>query len=369
MAKRILFIEPVVAHYRRDTFRKVFSDSRYRFALLAGNTYCNIRPDNTLPFVILSDYITWKIGAHRFYWLKGALKHVRRLNPDAIVCSGIDFHMIHTLAVYGWARLFRKKFFWWSHATTGNQGRFGKALRGLIYRHCCGVLAYSNRGQEMLLAMGMSRERVTVVKNALNHDDYGFDFSYSRNKGSGNGVHFLFSGRITREKRVDLLVEALAILRRTKPDLLFDCTILGGGEVERLVNLASELNIQERIRFVGPQYGNEAAAFFAQADIFLYPGGIGLSLVHALSFGLPVITTDCTDLHGPEIELLIPGINGDFFNGSAEHLAQRALQWKERLDTSADRVRENCRNSVIREGYLPESVADSIIRFLSERIS
>ena len=65
------------------------------------------------------------------------------------------------------------------------------------------------------------------------------------------------------------------------------------------------------MRFLGAVYDEMALApWFLSADAFCYPANIGLSLLHAFGYGLPVITTDRNELQNPEIEALEPGRNG-----------------------------------------------------------
>ena len=47
--------------------------------------------------------------------------------------------------------------------------------------------------------------------------------------------------------------------------------------------------------------------------MFLYPGPIGLSVLHAFSYGLPIITNDNYNLHGPEFSTFINNKHGLLF--------------------------------------------------------
>jgi glycosyltransferase involved in cell wall biosynthesis len=59
------------------------------------------------------------------------------------------------------------------------------------------------------------------------------------------------------------------------------------------------------------------------SDVFCYPANIGLSILHAFGYGLPVVTGDDLASHNPEIEALVPGVNGlTFRHGDSASLAQ-----------------------------------------------
>src|SRR5205085_9067419 len=52
------------------------------------------------------------------------------------------------------------------------------------------------------------------------------------------------------------------------------------------------------------------APWFLSSSCFVYPGSIGLSLLHAFGYGLPVITHADRRRHGPEIAALVHEWNG-----------------------------------------------------------
>ena len=53
--------------------------------------------------------------------------------------------------------------------------------------------------------------------------------------------------------------------------------------------------------------------FFYNASVCVSPGNVGLTAIHALSFGCPVITHNQFPYQNPEFEAIKPGITGDFF--------------------------------------------------------
>ena len=85
------------------------------------------------------------------------------------------------------------------------------------------------------------------------------------------------------------------------------------GDGEDLINVkkyAKNLKIEKNVIFAGAIYEEiNLAPYFLISDIFLYPGYIGLSLVHAQWYGLPVITHNNHLRHAPEFSLLIDNFN------------------------------------------------------------
>ena len=87
--------------------------------------------------------------------------------------------------------------------------------------------------------------------------------------------------------------------------------------------------------------------------------------MHALSFGLPVITNNNKSAHFPEFELLQQGINGDLFqDNSVEDLANKIIEWKNKVKDSKDKYINNCIGRIKQMEYLPDTMGEKIIRFL-----
>jgi glycosyltransferase involved in cell wall biosynthesis len=112
--------------------------------------------------------------------------------------------------------------------------------------------------------------------------------------------------RISPEKGQDLLLDALLEWERRSdfpqtPLWLFVCGdaafMQGQRFLEKLKRLAGRLK-RVRVVFPGHVTGPRKAAFFALADVFVFPSryeSYGLTLLEALAHGLPAV---CLDHHG-----------------------------------------------------------------------
>jgi glycosyltransferase involved in cell wall biosynthesis len=136
----------------------------------------------------------------------------------------------------------------------------------------------------------------------------------------GDALVLLTLSRISPEKGQDLLLEALLEWERLagfpeRPLWLFVCGdaayMRGARFRERLLALARRL-VKTRVVFPGHVTGLRKQAFFALADLYVFPSrheSYGLTLVEALRAGLPAV---CLDHHGarevmrPECGLLVP---------------------------------------------------------------
>jgi glycosyltransferase involved in cell wall biosynthesis len=109
---------------------------------------------------------------------------------------------------------------------------------------------------------------------------------------SNDVAQLLFVGRLLREKGLFELVEALADANAGSPA---DLSIVGEGPVhEQLAAEVLRLRLDERVTFRGYLHGDELAAAYRAADIFVLPSwseGFPTVIAEAMGHGLPVITT------------------------------------------------------------------------------
>ncbi|MEL7163626.1 MAG: glycosyltransferase [Bacteroidota bacterium] len=164
----------------------------------------------------------------------------------------------------------------------------------------------------------------------------------------------MFSGRLVDYKKIPLLIHAVEILSRNEGSV--HLTVLGDGpELDQLKELTKTLNLTQVVSFPGGQYGEGARPYFQKADLLVLPSAAGLSIIHALSYGLPVITSDEMKRHGPEIEALTPEANGSFFEkDNVVDLSEKLANWGMRLQNSRTEIAEQCMSSI--GDYRPENV-------------
>jgi glycosyltransferase involved in cell wall biosynthesis len=107
----------------------------------------------------------------------------------------------------------------------------------------------------------------------------------------------LFFGRNHVKKGLDLLAQALAALRRDRPDLHL---LLAGNDDGALAPFLSRVaaeGLSSRVTWVGHVSGARARQVWAAADAFILPSyseGFSMAILEALACRLPVvITTSC----------------------------------------------------------------------------
>jgi glycosyltransferase involved in cell wall biosynthesis len=111
----------------------------------------------------------------------------------------------------------------------------------------------------------------------------------------------LFLGRLHKLKRIDLIIEALSIIRQRVPGTKLVIAGPDNGELKNLQKQTRELNLEDQVFFLGPVYGRQKWLLYKSADVLAYPSShevFGLVPFEALLCGTPVIVTEGTGMGG-----------------------------------------------------------------------
>lgn len=140
------------------------------------------------------------------------------------------------------------------------------------------------------------------------------DFNQSAN-------HIVFVGRITGEKKIDVLIHALAQL---PDDLNATLEIVGGGDLfQSLQQLTHSLGLDDRVHFTGYVSDDELKASLRRAKVFAMPSIAELQSIatmEAMATGLPVVAANAMALP----HLVHDGENGFLFEpGNVDDMRQK----------------------------------------------
>ena len=184
-----------------------------------------------------------------------------------------------------------------------------------------------------------------------------------------NQILILYVGRLDREKRIDLLLRSLAMLRdqgRTDIHLAVAGQGAAGGELR---GLAHSLGLEKQVRFLGYVANEKLPLLYQTAHIFAMPSPEELqSLVtlEAMASGLPVLAANARALP----ELVKHGVNGYLFelntpsDGKAvadgmAYLADHSADWAEMGRVSRERaVLHSLENSIRKYSELYRCLVD-----------
>jgi 1,2-diacylglycerol 3-alpha-glucosyltransferase len=131
----------------------------------------------------------------------------------------------------------------------------------------------------------------------------------------------LYVGRIAREKNLELVLQALVILKQQgrKTGLL----LIGDGTARRYFErMAQKLELAEQVVWTGFLDQTQLAHAYRLADVFLFPSPSdtqGIVLYEARAAGLPIVATESMASRA----ILHPGENGLFAAADPQDFAQK----------------------------------------------
>ena len=132
----------------------------------------------------------------------------------------------------------------------------------------------------------------------------------------------LFAGRLLANKNIDILLAALASMKKELPGLC--CRIVGEGpERSRLESLSINLGLGENVIFHDYFPGPAIYGVMKSAKVFALPSereGFGIVALEANACGLPVVTANHPD--NATRHLIVAGENGFLTNVDAASLAE-----------------------------------------------
>lgn len=182
-------------------------------------------------------------------------------------------------------------------------------------------IAPSRFAKDICVASGINKDKIKVLNNFLPEE-------YLRlpEKKSKTSNYFLYFGRLSYEKGLNILIKAAAKF----PDDYFK--IIGSGlELKNLEQKKKMLSLKN-LEILGPRYGGELLDFIKNAKAVILPSvcpdNMPYSLLEAMALGTPVIASRI----GGIPEIVEDNINGLLFNpGDSDDLAEK-IRSLEKMD-------------------------------------
>lgn len=175
--------------------------------------------------------------------------------------------------------------------------RQGARQRGLVWCADAAMVHSRFTRRELLEATGFPPERVAQLDNFVDTEWFcpGVPSRSLRAElGLEQATLLLFVGRVAPNKRVSLLIEALARLREPAIHavVIGDDTDIYRAERQRCEERAAELGVADRLHFLGHVDAVRLRDAYRSADLFVMPSrheGFCVPVREAMACGLPVI--------------------------------------------------------------------------------
>ena len=369
MTQTICLIYNYAQHYRKGIFLLMEEELNCDFYF--GDKMADVKK---LDYVLLRNFrkeLSSKKIFAAIYWQPGAIQLIFKKQYSKYILLG-EYYCFSTWLILILKYFTRKKVYLWSHGCYGNEGFLKRFIKKIFFNLSDGLFLYGNYARDLMVEEGYNRKMLHVIFNSLDYSKQ-IEVREKLNKNSVFEDHFnndfpnlVFIGRLTKVKKLRLLLLA----QRQLFDSGFNCNVLyigDGDQKTELITLSNELGLNNNIWFYGNSYSEDVIGnFIYNADVCISPGNVGLTAIHSMVYGTPVITHGNFTNQMPEFEAIIRGKTGDFF--IENELNSLTLKIKEWFSINKDN-REEIRNfcfSQIDNYYNPNFQIDKIKKILNE---
>jgi glycosyltransferase involved in cell wall biosynthesis len=301
---------------------------------------------------------------------RGLGKVLRGIAPKAVLVLGYSPRFNQAALYEAWRSrfpiLFRGETTDHNRSRTRLKSLARDGVLRLCYRHSARLLYIGNRSYQHYKRLSCPDEKLVFSPYCVDLTPFEVDESARASMRpimrGGLGVNqeqvaLLFSGKLSRRKGPELILQAVRQLpldKREKVVVIF----LGSGQLAEELKLLAREEPRIKVHFPGFQNQTRLSRYYHAADLLILPSREsetwGLVVNEALHHGLPCVASDAV---GCAPDLIEEGVTGHTFeSGSSQSLAsalRRAFGLVGRVDSRA-----NCRRKV--ERYSVEDAARGI---------
>lgn len=354
---KVRIVQPLVPEYRKALFDGLCEIRSWETEVLASDIFGG-------DFSVKLDKAKYDYGhsfrrVGPFLWQKGiTLKGLTR--GDVLVVCG-DIHQLSSLWVALTARFCGVKVVWWGHHATATSSLLSTRIRLWIAKKLSDVmLVYTYTGVDYLEQRGFACGRVFATGNTINQEPINDAISGYDGKDMFSGHPGVLCCSVLREKvKLDLAIRALGDYRLKDVRM----AVIGDGPMrQKYEEVAKETKVADRILWLGATRNQEdMAPWFLSAKCFVYPGAVGLSILHSMSYGLPVVVHSNPAHQMPEYEIMEDGRTGVCFNeGDVQDLANK-LAWLIQNEDARREMSAYCRKVAL-EKYSINQMVENFAR-------
>jgi glycosyltransferase involved in cell wall biosynthesis len=351
---KLLVFHPALAPYRVDFFNAINEVYNASFYFNLQNV-----PDQKFDQQALQKKCTFKsnyiLSGFELFgrsFRSGIIPIIKKEKPDIIICS--EYGQV-TLMVFLYKLLKGKKFKLYTISDDSlNNSKLRKGFRALIrkivLKNITGVIFPSEEvcvWHQQNISKSLKTLQLPII-----HDEEVFRTELFHSIGTANEniskynligkKVILFVGRLVEVKNLFFLIRVISELKSTDWQLI----IVGDGILkEELKIVAENLNISDKINFIGRKEGNELLAWYTFAHVLILPSSneqFGAVVNEGLLGGCKVL---CSTHAGASC--LINDTNGKIFNPNDEQDLLNCLNESlNQIETSTEHI-ISLRNSIM----------------------
>lgn len=368
--KSILIIYPGFPHYRDGIIEELINSKNATY-VFAGDKkgYTTIKPFDFRNSDRFYNFPSYTLGP--LYFNKGLIRFVLTNKFEGAIVHSSPYWISIIVATL----LLRIKgipVYNWTHGILNDARDVKNWLYSNFYKFFFnGLLVYGNISRNNLIKLGHNPEKVKVIYNSLNYknqlalrDTLGIKEKNEIKNSLFKDPHLkqlIFIGRLTAQKKLYMLIDALRLLK--DENILANLLFVGDGDEKKgLQAYIENLKLEDQVCFYGASYDEDTNyKLIACSDCCVAPGEIGLTAMHALMYGVPVISHNDANNQMPEFEAIVPGVNGALFNNNdVIDLKEKIIQVFEMSEAKPkSEINRDC-YKIIDEVYNPKYQIDLI---------
>jgi len=338
MATTVAVVYHFFPHYREAIVRELAHEGTCKWTFY-GDTHDFDRQSDIKPMKFPQDVRFKHLKVTRIWrslmWQHGVVRLAASRDCDVLILLG-DAKYPSMWAAAIAARLTGKRVLFWTHGWTYRPHGLMRYVRRYFYRIAHGIMTYGRWAKQIAIEEGFEPSQVYVIGNSL-------DLTQQRKAlqqlpagrpaavreelfADSNTPIVTCISRLTAVRRLDLLLRAVAKLNSEGTSA--NVMLIGDGpERPKLEALAQELGV--RVAFVGACYDElRICELMRASNVTVAPGKVGLTAMHSMAYGIPVVTHGDHENQMPEFEAVIPGKTGSLFQlGDIDSLAAAISPW------------------------------------------
>lgn len=311
---KIVVLYQVIMHYRIPFYERIANDEKFDFTIFFGNedkgtklVNANILDTKIESKKLFSFRIPFKTnnGTNKIQISPFLFFELLFYSPQIVFSEGSS-SIINSSVAFIYAKIFRKKFVWWSLGMLKNREYTGlrkwiNKWEKIIENNSDAIFTYSNQGKNYFLERGVQNQRIFVAVNVLDTNKKLSEIQEFKDRSSytdfENFFNISFIGSITKEKKLELLIDTFEKFNQKYPNK-GKLHIIGDGihlpEIKKYVKGKA---LDSLIIFHG-RINRGANVILQHCQVMVLPGLGGLAICEGMLNALPIITgtADGTEL-------------------------------------------------------------------------
>lgn len=278
MKKKVLIIQQTISDYNIPLFEELLKN--YEITLLHSD-----KKIEKEVFNFATIYVPWIQVFNKAIHIKNIVNIARKF--DIVICMFSMYYLYFDLL----SRVKNKKYkiiYWGIGVSASYESRFDENQKYISryldwIKRADSVVFYSDYPKEKYIKYGVDSSKLFVANNTVKIEK----INLTTDKDS-----FLFVGSLYKQKRVDLLLEEYAKAFQRFHDIPKMYIIGDGVERHHLEELSKSNELNDKVVFCG-EIKDETILkkYFSKAILCFSPDQAGLSVLKAMGYGVPFVTS------------------------------------------------------------------------------